>query len=934
MKIVSLITFTSFVLLPSIVFAIKLDDFNSENDELLLTNPKYKWNSLGKIIPGRFIIEFNDNYHGSSFEFITNVESDISQNESIPDSRIKMSIAQDFNSSSSIFRGVSINIHESVPSHSFTKRDSGEKSYIQSYQNVVLGKLIEQYQVKYIYPVIEIPRPKVNIVSNDIYAYSFDENHNIIPNPPQINLPKDGPSLPFTHVMTQVDKVHSKYRGEGILVGIIDSGVDYYHPALGGGFGPGYPIQYGYDLVGDDFDNTNISSRKQNETPLDTCIDGPGHGTHVTGIIAANDRLYNFTGVAPEATLGVWRVFGCNGGTSNDLVIKALINAYETGCDIINLSLGSSSNWADTPMSLVANRISDEGVIVIAAAGNDGQEGAFYISSPGTGLSTLTTASVNNDYILQRLLILENRKQYPYSLSSTTKEFPSGQLISYSNKERDGDACIGTNPDNSLKGKIVLVQRGGCTFEEKVLQIEKYEAIGILIYNNQSSDTLLNSRVLSSKMPLAFTTLKAGKEMRKLLNKDLIHARDGIFVKFKSAFDIRRHSSARKMSPFSSIGPLYSIDLKPDLAAPGDSIFSTLPIANGGYGILSGTSMAAPYVAGACALFLQAHGRKYDLKFLKEHLQNYVKPIVTLKNYLDNPSYQGSGMLQLLDAINQSTHVSPGSLSFNDTDHIGPRILNITNLNNVTITYRVENKQSLAISPYNTTLQGYAPLRSIQYTPNHVVADIAFSKNQITLGPGESIEIELEITSIGNGLPDSPYPIYGGFIQFSPIEDNSDIKPIHVPYIGIQGSMAKLPIFDEGFPHILNTSTPPTSLEDGEMSVIIDRSFDSSPMIIIIRLLTGTSQLVTDILDANMTKIGYYKEYRYLPRNTLSDTDPIFIQRWNGTMIPIAKDNLGEEIILPPGRYFLNWKALKLLSDPSNLTSWESRLSPPILIRA
>lgn len=86
--------------------------------------------------------------------------------------------------------------------------------------------------------------------------------------------------------------------------------------------------------------------------------------------------------MAPEVTLGAWRVFGCDGATSNDLVIKALISAYEAGncfsgmcrsninppplklgCDVINLSLGSSSNWAQDPTALVAGRISSKGAI-------------------------------------------------------------------------------------------------------------------------------------------------------------------------------------------------------------------------------------------------------------------------------------------------------------------------------------------------------------------------------------------------------------------------------------------------------------------------------------------------------------------------------------------------------------------------------------------
>ncbi len=97
----------------------------------------------------------------------------------------------------------------------------------------------------------------------------------------------------------------------------------YRHPALGGGFGPGYKIQFGYDLVGDDYTGSNLPDRD----PIPT--DCNGHGTHVTGIIGAESPL--FTGVAPGAILGMFRVFGCVGSSATDVIIEAFIDAYESG---------------------------------------------------------------------------------------------------------------------------------------------------------------------------------------------------------------------------------------------------------------------------------------------------------------------------------------------------------------------------------------------------------------------------------------------------------------------------------------------------------------------------------------------------------------------------------------------------------------------------
>lgn len=81
------------------------------------------------------------------------------------------------------------------------------------------------------------------------------------------------------HVMTQVDKLRALgYTGAGVKVAVIDTGVDYYHPALGGCFGKGCLISFGYDLVGDDYDGSN--DPVPDDDPLDLC---EGHGTHVSG---------------------------------------------------------------------------------------------------------------------------------------------------------------------------------------------------------------------------------------------------------------------------------------------------------------------------------------------------------------------------------------------------------------------------------------------------------------------------------------------------------------------------------------------------------------------------------------------------------------------------------------------------------------------------
>lgn len=182
--------------------------------------PKYKESPLANIISGRYIIEFDESYQGSSSEFISYVQSKLGPTIN---SHIKMTIAHDFDTSPSIFRGVSIALYDDYLSL-FTKRDMQQEPHIQAMEKTVLQKLLQEHHVKHIYPVIEIPRPKVDVVM-PFNVLAADSSHSI----PKLDIPDDGPQLPFTHSMTQVDQVHTKLglKGKGILVGIIDSGIAY-----------------------------------------------------------------------------------------------------------------------------------------------------------------------------------------------------------------------------------------------------------------------------------------------------------------------------------------------------------------------------------------------------------------------------------------------------------------------------------------------------------------------------------------------------------------------------------------------------------------------------------------------------------------------------------------------------------------------------------
>ncbi|KAH7157153.1 peptidase S8/S53 domain-containing protein [Dactylonectria macrodidyma] len=191
------------------------------------------------------------------------------------------------------------------------------------------------------------------------------------------------------HQWTGVDRLHAKgIRGKGAKVAIIDTGIDYNHKALGGCFGPGCKIAGGYDLVGPDWDAKN--EKRFPKRPDDDPMDYHGHGTHVAGIIAAENSW--LTGVAPDAELLIYKE---PWETDEETIMQALCDAYNAGADVISTSIGQPNGFTDNPWALLASRLVDRGIVITASAGNEGETGPFFSSSGAMGHNVLAVAAAN-----------------------------------------------------------------------------------------------------------------------------------------------------------------------------------------------------------------------------------------------------------------------------------------------------------------------------------------------------------------------------------------------------------------------------------------------------------------------------------------------------------------------------------------------------------
>ncbi|GJN68090.1 hypothetical protein PLICBS_002133 [Purpureocillium lilacinum] len=298
---------------------------------------------------------------------------------------------------------------------------------------------------------------------------------------------------PFSpHVMTQVDKLHAKgITGKGVKVAILDTGVDYTNPALGGCFGKGCPISFGYDLVGDRYDPSSLDPTRRPAPDKDP-IDCHGHGTHVAGIIAARDNPWGFNGAAPGADLGMYRVFGCGPGVSDEVLISAVNMAFEDGADIITGSLGSHGGWTESALETILSRVVDRGVVCTFAAGNSGAFGFFSPGGPADGNGVTSVSSfeaVNASVMLYTSHYSTHGGEWrEFGFVPATRANWNVTLPIYAtslNTSITNDACKPL-PDSTpnLGNKIVLIRMGTCLPYLQARYAGQKGANHIMFYND------------------------------------------------------------------------------------------------------------------------------------------------------------------------------------------------------------------------------------------------------------------------------------------------------------------------------------------------------------------------------------------------------------------------------------------------------------------
>jgi minor extracellular serine protease Vpr len=596
------------------------------------------------------------------------------------------------------------------------------------------------------------------------------------------------PDLVSALTMTGADAAQSElgYTGEGLSVAVIDTGIDYNHPDLGGDGDLNNRIEansrddrrmdhprvtHGYDYVGERFNPADPSAPTDPEPDPDP-LDTQGHGTHVAGIVgadAADDD--GVTGVAPGVTFGAYKVFG-PGSTTAEVIVDALVDAYEDGFDIVNMSLGAAFVWGqDYPTTRVSNELAAQGVVVVNSAGNSGASGAWTLSAPANAHDIISVASADNTEQQTNVFEVEQLDDpVPYLPMSDAPAPPtddsSDELVYL------GRGCVETGGDQHLgeaAGKTALLVRGECTFDEKYRGAVQAGATGVVIYNNVPGLFAGGGIVPIDDVWAAGISDTSGAAIVGLLD-------DGqeVVLEFTDETVSTPNPTAGLASSFTSYGQDVELEFGPSVMAPGGLITSTYP--RNRYAMLSGTSMAAPHVAGAAALLLEAEPN-LDPFQVRDRLQNTATPANWSLNpglgFPDHTFRQGAGMIRIDRAITARQHVAPAQIAVGDADEL-TQTLTIRNTVGRAITYTVGHAPGLEIAVST-------------YTPGFYLygADVEASQDRIRVPGRSTAQVEVTITAPKVGLPNHQY---GGYLTFTP--DWSQASTLRVPYAGFAGDYA------------------------------------------------------------------------------------------------------------------------------------------------
>jgi minor extracellular serine protease Vpr len=584
------------------------------------------------------------------------------------------------------------------------------------------------------------------------------------------------------------------YEGEGMKIGVIDTGIDYNHPDLKDAY------KGGYDFVDNDHDPYEGNETIQSD-----------HGTHVSGIIAGRGKaeLGGVRGIAPKSDLHVYRVLGENGG-EDAWVIAGIEQAVKDGMDVINLSLGSPENNPDAPTARAVNNAMLAGVVTVVANGNYGSAGYGTVTSPATAALAISVGASFPPY--------DSYSHKGFASATGDKEYSLNWMLDWRPDERDIDFInadyelvyvgFGRPEDfegKDVTGKTVLVKQGGIGYTELNNFAEQLGAKAVIFFNEDTFNEHINFPFpRSGNLPMFDMRGDDGRELVRAIASGEGHT-------FRFTGMAKETYPGDDIVDFSSKGPVVqSFDIKPDIVAPGANIYSTVPGFGGDYAKayqrLSGTSMAAPHIAGLSALILEAKPSfsVFDVKTVLMNTAKKLTPLLREKRY--NVLEMGAGRVQALDTLNtpvlaqvhenaQYSKDPLGNRTIETVEHwtgalnfgllLEGQVTKTVTLKNVTgkaITYQLTSEINQLYSREDIPDDGEIIISNLNnandeedrpYTP----PTITFSQNEVVVPANSTTTIDVTYQS-----PSVVNEAFDGYVYLTPINEEH-VPDLQIPFI-------------------------------------------------------------------------------------------------------------------------------------------------------
>ena len=646
-------------------------------------------------------------------------------------------------------------------------------------------------------------------------------------------------------LMMRTDQVAQK--GEGKVIAVIDTGVDTTHQAFTGALAgtpaltpqkvaalssqlgegkTGVYISQKFPFAYDYADSDNDASPREGGSGF--------HGTHVAGIAAGNaDKII---GTAPDAQVIVAKVTRSEDDALLDSALLAsLDDMLVLHPDVINLSLGWTAgmdNEADTVYATVYKKLQDAGITVNAAAGNAFSTGygnnsgkglpyasdpdSSVIDEPATYSSVVAVASVENALIRNAFTV--NGKDIGYQRSrgmngekvAYFSDLPAGtyEYVDAGFASEEDVAALKEKYPDGLAGKIALVSRGKMTYQKKVENLYDLHPAGILVYNNVSVGSLIIMNLTTQDLPAAFISQADGQAMLDAPEHTLSIAEGQVLPQ----------SSIYEASEFSSWGVSPDLRLKPEIAAPGGNVFSSIP--NGAYEQTSGTSMATPQMAGISAIVLQrvqsdplfaSMSARQQADVVQNLIMGTARPLTDAAQTtgaLYSPRKQGAGLVDALAATTSSVYPtvvgapeqSRPKADLGDGTKGWHFDVTLHNLSGTAATYELSSQALSEIVD-----GGFFTEHSSDWRGHGVV--IAYSGAASASAEGATVTVPAsgEATVGIDVTPGSEFASYvadntpngtflDGFVRFT--SKAAGQPDLAVPYLGFYGDWGKAPIFD------------------------------------------------------------------------------------------------------------------------------------------